>query len=395
MKQTGKRIRSLALIFALIFALASGVALAEPGGSDAAGYAIPDNEAMAFLARMGTGWNLGNTFDATREGGGDEMTIERYWCGVFTTREMIEAVRQAGFSTLRVPVSWHNHVDDDFAISAAWLDRVQQIVDWGLEQGMTVILNTHHDIDPAYCYPSSEHMETSLRYIERVWTQLAERFSDYGDQLIFESMNEPRLKDTPYEWQLNLNEADCRDAAACVNELNQRFVDTVRAAGGGNADRYLMVPAYDASADNALSDAFALPQDPADNRIIVSVHAYTPYSFALQDGGTSRFSAVNRAQTGEIDRFMDGLDQRYIANGIPVVLGEFGARDKDGNLQARVDYTAYYVSAARARGIPCCWWDNNSFVGSGENFGLLRRADCAWRYPEIVQALTGVDPTAG
>ena len=350
---------------------------------------IPDNEAMAFLRRMGVGWNLGNTFDAVRDGGGgDEMTIEGYWCGVKTTEAMIEAVHAAGFTTLRLPVSWHNHVDADFTISAPWLDRVQQVADWALSRDMTVILNIHHDESPDFFYPSEACYETSERYIRRIWTQLAERFRDYGEKLIFESMNEPRQKGTDWEWWLDENNPDCREAAECINRLNQAFVDTVRASGGNNADRYLMVPGYDAAPKGALSDLYRLPQGSADNRIIVSVHAYTPYSFALQDeGGTDAFSLTPGVQTSEIGTFMNDLYRKYIANGVPVVIGEFGARDKNGNTQARVDFAAWYASAAHSRNIPCCWWDNNAFTGNGERFGLLHRADCTWPYPGIVEAL--------
>lgn len=365
-----------------------GGEIAVPELNDICQYEIPDTEAMAFLKRMGVGWNLGNTFDAVRDTAApDEMSIERYWCGETTTEAMIEAVRDAGFSTVRIPVSWHNHVDADFNLSQPWLDRVQQVADWALARGMTVILNTHHDVYPEYYYPTEEHRETSERYIARVWAQLAERFAEYDDHLIFESMNEPRMKDSRWEWWLNENEPECQEAVACVNRLNQLFVDTVRATGGMNADRYLMVPGYDASASSALSERFTLPEDSADHRLIVSVHAYTPYSFALEEPGTDRFTLKSFSQTREINDFMGKLYSRYIREGIPVVIGEFGAREKNGNLQSRVDFAAFYVASASARNIPCCWWDNNVFTGDGERFGLFRRRDCAWPYPEIVGAI--------
>lgn len=383
--------RILSLLIALVLlalpTLAEGGDPTVPVLENPPAFEIPDNAAMAFLRQMGVGWNLGNTFDAWRDGGGDEMSIESYWCGVYTTEEMIEAVHAAGFSTLRVPVSWHNHVDADFNISQPWLDRVQQVVDWAVERDMTVILNTHHDESPDYLYPSEACYATSERYIRRVWEQLSERFRDYGEKLVFESMNEPRQKGTDWEWWLDEENPDCREAADCINRLNQVFVDTVRASGGNNAQRYLMVPGYDAAPRGALSELFALPEDAADNRIIVSVHAYTPYSFALQADGTDSFTLQTGAQTGEIGAFMNELYERYIANGIPVVIGEFGARDKNGNAQARVDYAAWYAFSARARGIPCCWWDNNVFTGNGERFGLLNRAACAWPCPQIVEAL--------
>ena len=379
---------ALALLCAVCGATAEGGEITVPELENPPAFEIPDNAAMAFLRQMGVGWNLGNTFDAWRDGGGDEMSIEAYWCGVYTTEDMIEAVHAAGFSTIRIPVSWHNHVDADFTISPAWLDRVQQVVDWAIARDMTVILNIHHDESPDFFYPSEACFETSERYVRRVWEQLAARFADYGEKLVFESLNEPRQKGTDWEWWLDESNPDCREAADCINRLNQVFVDTVRAAGGGNAERYLMVPGYDAAPHGALSELFVLPTDTADNRIIVSVHAYTPYSFALQDdGGTDSFTLATGPQTTEIGTFMNELYERYIANGIPVVIGEFGARDKNGNTQDRVDYAAWYAFSAKARGIPCCWWDNNVFTGNGERFGILDRATCTWPCPQIPEAL--------
>ena len=140
--------------------------------------------------------------------------------------------------------------------------------------------------------------------------------------------------------------------------------------------------------DGATNAVLAVPKDTADNRIIVSIHAYTPYPFALEDGGTDTFAVSNIGQTTEITRFMSKLYHMYVEQGVPVVIGEFGARDKGGNLQSRVDFTAFYVANASARGIPCVWWDNNGHVGNGELFGLMNRAKLAWAHPEIVEALT-------
>ncbi len=353
---------------------------------------IPDNEAMEFLKAMGIGWNLGNTFDATKgdwNRNADEMTVESSWCGFYTTEAMIEAISRAGYSTIRIPVSWHDHVDADDHISERWLNRVQQVADWAIARDMYVIVNTHHDVSPSYYYPDAAHYDRSAQYLGSVWRQLAERFRDYDQHLILESMNEPRLADTDYEWNFNAAVPRCRESADCINKLNQLFVDIVRESGGNNADRYLMVPAYDASTQNALNGLyFTLPEDSADNRLIISVHAYTPYSFALQDGGAASFNPSSAQQTSEIITFMNSLYDRFITKGIPVVIGEFGARNKKDNLQDRVSFAAFYTAAASARNIPCVWWDNGAFQGQGELFGILRRSDAVFVYPEIVEAMT-------
>lgn len=199
-------------------------------------------------------------------------------------------------------------------------------------------------------------------------------------------MNEPRLKGHAREWRFDAADPDCREAAVCINRLNQAFVDMVRSAGG-HKDRFLLVPGYAAAPAHALSDLFDLPADPSPGRLAVSVHAYVPFGFALDAAGVTRFSPADVGQAGEIDAFMDGLYRRFVSNGIPVVLGEFGAREKGGPLQDRVDYTAYYAASAAARGMPVCWWDNNAFYGRGENFGLLDRQTLKWPYPQIVSAV--------
>ena len=350
---------------------------------------IPENEAMQFLKEMGVGWNLGNTFDAIKgdwNRNADEMTVETSWVGVKTTKNMIKAIHDAGFTTIRVPVSWHDHVSGpDHEISEKWLNRVQEVVDWAYELGMRVILNIHHDEDQFL--PSSAHFEESAHYVECIWKQLAERFKDYDDRLIMESLNEPRLVGSSHEWWFDANAAECQDAADCLNKLNQLFVDTVRASGGGNATRYLMVPAYCAAPENAVRDSFVLPTDSADNRIIVSVHAYTPYEFALQQPGTSEFNLSYTTSTQSIVLFMNSLYNKYISNGIPVVIGEFGAMIKNDNHQARVDWTSFYVATASARNLPVVWWDNNVFSGDGERFGLLDRKTITFPHQEIVDAM--------
>lgn len=353
-------------------------------------YELPENEALSFTKDMKIGWNLGNTFDAVDDSGSltDDMSLESAWVGVKTSKVMIDSMKAAGFNTLRLPVSWHNHVDEDFNINEPFLDRVQEVVDYAIDNDMYCILNIHHDNEKGYFYPDTENLENSEKYVAAIWKQLAERFADYDEKLIFEGLNEPRLKGTGLEWSVNANNATSLDSVEAINKLCQVFVDTVRAAGGNNAERYLMIPGYAASADGVLIDSFKLPDDSADNKLIVSVHAYTPYDFALQDlTGTCEWSIDNAGSTSPITGFMDRLYDKFTSKGIPVVIGEFGARNKKENLQARVDFAAYYVANARARGMTCCWWDNNVFYGAGECFGLFDRKTISWKYPDIVIAM--------
>lgn len=359
---------------------------------------IPEGEAFTFVKNMKVGWNLGNTLEAHNNGqiSGDELKTEEVWGNPVTTQKMIDEVKKAGFETIRIPITWRGHVtvaeDGSITVSEVWLNRVKEVVDYAVNNDMYIIINTHHDIDPENgYYPSTENYERSEAYLSAIWTAMAETFKDYDEHLIFESLNEPRLTGSTYEWNFQAGASECQDAAECINRLNQTFVDIVRASGGNNAQRYLMLPGYDASLDGAMTDLYRLPTDTAENKLIVSVHAYTPYNFALQppqeSGSTDTFSIDASASTKDIDYLMNSLYKKYVSQGIPVVIGEFGAREKNFNLQDRLDYYVYYINSARARGISCCVWDNNAFSGTGENFGLFRRSVGTWLYPEIIEAI--------
>ena len=373
------------VMLAVLPGLASEAAVPDVGPIKS--FDLPDNEATRFACSLGAGWNLGNTFDAHADHfRGNPMDLEGYWCGVKTSREMIHTLREAGFSTVRIPISWHNHVQDDFTVDTAWMDRIQTVVDWCMEEGMYVIINTHHDEGEAYFYPDKAHEASSLAYLSAIWQQMADRFRDYDEHLIMESMNEPRPKGTSVEWWYDPTSPLCRESAEVINTLNQRFVDIVRSSGGKNADRFLMVPGYDASPEGVLNDVFTLPSDTAAHRLLVAVHAYTPYDFALNRTGTSSFSAQNQNDRSSVAGFMNRLYEAYVAKGIPVVIGEYGALDKH-NLQDRVDFFAFYVASASARHMPCLVWDNNAFTGNGECFGFLDRRTCTFPYPAIIEAI--------
>ena len=386
----------LALLFQVVCYAEAQNEITVPVIEEMKQFDIPDNEAMRFVRDMKTGWNLGNTFDAHHNGWykGDELGIETIWCGAMTTRELISALKEAGFNTIRIPVSWHHHVDENNMITEAWMNRVREVAGWALDEGMYVIVNVHHDNEPYdgnhYFYPDSEHYELSAAFLSSIWKQMAEAFADCDDHLILEAMNEPRLTGTNLEWSFNTTSPLIRDAADCINKLNQLFVDTVRSTGGNNASRYLAIPGYTASPEGAVSDLFRIPADTAENRIIVSVHAYTPYDFALNTaaGTPSEFDLENGNWVKtQISTFMNSLYNKYISNGIPVVIDEYGALNKHGNLQDRVNFAAFYTCAASARGMTCCWWDNHNFTGNGEQFGLIDRKKVEWKYPEIVEAI--------
>jgi len=337
---------------------------------------IRDIPSMELIKEFSIGWNLGNTLDAT---GSSYLSSETSWGNPYTEKEVFDTVKEAGFNIVRIPVSWGKHLgpEPDYKIQEEWLDRVNEVVDYGIDNGLYVILNMHHE---EWHFPSYENFEKANTILTSVWAQIAERFKYYDEHLIFEGMNEPRMKGTPYEW--TGGNAEARDV---VNKLNQSFVETIRTGGGNNPYRHLMIPTYAASSDPKTWEDFIIPDD---EKVIVSIHAYTPYNFALNKNGTSVWSPDNPEDTAEIDNLMNNIYEHFINNGHPVIIGEFGAMDKN-NLEDRVNWAEYYVQKASEKGIPCIWWDNGGFTGSGELFGLLDRRSFTWKYPEIVKALTG------
>ena len=357
-------------------------------------FTVPENEAMAFARRMKAGWNLGNTFDAHDDEGwfkGSGAAMETAWGNPVTVPEVMDLLKEAGFNTLRLPVSWHNHVDENYTIDPAWMARVREVADAALSRGLFVIVNVHHDNhenQSAWFYPDEAHFDRSAAYLKAVWRQMAEAFADCDEHLILESLNEPRLVGTKYEWSWDPASAECKEAADCINRFNQLFVDTIRSTGGNNASRFLMVPGYAASPWFEVNAAFQLPKDSAENRLMVEAHAYTPYPFALQpDSHDSVFTLDDTAKKAEISNFLNQLYRRFVSRGIPVIMDEFGAVNRGGNLQDRVNFAAWYVASASSRGITCCWWDNGIFSGNGELFGILDRNTLQWRYPDIALAI--------
>lgn len=333
--------------------------------------------AAEFVKRLKTGWNLGNTLDAQ----GDWISgldTETAWGNPKTTKEMIDAVKKAGFNTVRVPVSWGtNHMDSSNRIDAAWMARVKEVVDYGINNGMYVILNSHHE--GGWLIPDEKNKESSEKRLKDLWKQISETFKNYDEYLIFEGMNEPRVEGSPREWSGGTPEEH-----EILNGLNQAFVDTVRASGGNNKTRYLMVTPYAASGEYSAMSALKIPDD---KYIIVSIHSYSPYNMALNTN--SKVSALDESGIREIDRLMGNIQRAFLDKGVPVIIGEFGYINKD-NETARAEAVRYYLGEAEKKGIPCIWWDNGSveIKPGSEGFGILDRKTLKWQYPEILKALT-------
>ena len=364
--------------------------------------AVVDTEKVSFNATsaietardMKTGWNLGNTLDATAS---KRLTSETSWGQPKTTKAMIDGLAKSGMKTIRIPTSWHNHIiDDNYTIDPKWMARVKEIVDWAIENDMYVILNSHHDNHdkPAAMkkgngyYPNATNYEESKRFLENVWSQICLAFNNgYDEHLIFETMNEPRLVGTSHEWWFDPNAAECKEAAETLNKLNQDVVNTIRSSGGNNAKRFIACPGLQASPDSALADAFVMPTDIESGRLMVSVHMYSPYKFAMESPGATKYTTqMSRENAATFKRLAD----KFIANGYAVYIGEYGATNKN-NLEDRLAWFHDFIKFTKAHGIPCVLWDNQVWQVSGkdynEHFGYYNREAQSWYFPEILEAI--------
>lgn len=351
--------------------------------------------AMEFVSHIKVGWNLGNTLDATGGNATASMVkgksvndYETGWGCPTTTKAMIDAVKAAGFNCVRVPVSWGEKMDDNGNIREDWMNRVQQVVDYVIDDGMYCIINTHHDT--LWQKPEQNLMNQECALLDTVWTQIANRFEGYDSHLIFETLNEPRLVGTANEWNGGTSEA-----RSCVNQMNAASLKAIRATGGNNTKRFVMMPTYVAGPYSEGVNDYVIPDN--DDHVIVSIHAYTPYRFTMQkdsEGGTSSWSTNNYGDTNDIVSNFELLKGKFLSKGIPVIIGEFGAVNKN-NEDVRAEWVGYYLSTADKYSIPCIWWDNNQFNGSGENFGLLNRGNCQIEYPKIMAAIVNATKNRG
>ena len=324
-----------------------------------------------IAADMGVGWNLGNTLDAHDGTNHKKMGLESetYWGNPKATKELIDAVKAKGFNTIRIPVTWYPHADANYKIDSAWMSRVKQVVDWAIADDTYVILNVHHD---EWNRPTNANYSAASKELKAFWKQIATEFQNYDRHLIFEGMNEPRNYGGTHEW-----DGGTTEMREVVNKLDKDFVDTVRATGGKNKTRCLMIPTYAASSTTAAMRALTIPDDP---NVMVSIHAYTPYNFTMKTTGSGATSVFDSNMENELKQLFNDINNIYLSKGKAVVIGEFSSSNKN-NTSERVKWANSYATLAKNKGIPIVLWDNNAPVdkyNNGEGHGYINRKTLQW-----------------
>lgn len=354
-------------------------------------------DSVQFSQNLMPGWNLGNQLESNSDGTPSETT----WGNPVITENLIKQVKAQGFKSIRIPVSYLSKIGagPNYTIDSKWLDRVQEVVDMCIDNGLYAIINVHGDgyysIKGGWllCGESASEQKTIKAKYEKVWEQIAKRFKNYDDHLVFESMNEE------YDGTYNNPTPEYYNN---INAYNQIFVDTVRKAGGKNNSRYLLIPGWNTDINFTTGDCDTYTMEakfviPNDSRIMISVHYYTPWEFCGEEGydtfykwGDSVKKFVKRRQSETlVNRQFDKLYNAFIKNGYGVVIGEYGSIDRTHKDKSNTTYRAYFAEyvnyAAHQRNIVTVYWDNG--YNGKHGFGLFDRTKCTVTQPEIIKGI--------
>lgn len=355
----------------------------------------PFETSYEMVENLKMGYNLGNTLDANPWGSWwdpSTKTIadwETSWGQPLTTQEIIDAIAAKGFNIIRIPVTWYPHMDAQDNVSAEWMNRVQEVVDYVLNAGCYCILNIQHDNGAAngrtdggaWLYADiDDYPALTVRY-QKLWKQIAEHFKDYAEHLIFESFNE--ILNKSYSWTAPSSATD--GAYQAINKLQQDFVNVVRETGGNNKYRNLAVTTYSATGTSDVAlQAFELPDDPSNNHLYLSIHSYDPYNFCNYNAGKNQDGSeydyniyvFNEDCEATIDGVFARVSKRASEVGVPFIFGEFGAIDESKSTNERIKYAKYLKTKFQQYGTAGLWW-----------MGLYNREDDEWYDEEIADAL--------
>ncbi len=369
--------RILPLVLSGVLALTSLTACGDKKDSEAVDNGkIRDMTSTELVKDMGLGWNLGNTLDvcnADRNGDGgvdesSEKVDETLWGNPKTKKALFESLKKDGVKSVRIPVTWRDHLGKapDYKIDEDWMNRVQEIVDYARSCGMYVIINLHHDGGDdlecgAWIKNADKDYDGVMEKYKAVWKQIAERFKDYSDYLVFESMNEVGFDNVSEDKGFEL-----------VNKINQEFVDLIRSSGGNNEKRHLLIAGYWTDITRSCA-GIVMPEDTAD-RCILSVHYYTPWQFCI-NGNPAIWGS--EAEVNELNRLFDMLNDKFISNGVPVILGEYGVNSAAEDV-SRIYWCESVVKKCTDLGIATFFWDNGEEVD---------RETYQWRTDGLLDAL--------
>ncbi|MCR4741654.1 MAG: glycoside hydrolase family 5 protein [Treponema sp.] len=378
-----------------------------------------------LVKKMKAGWNLGNSLDSHSFSWQENpcqqgLESEVGWDDLYVTKEIIESGKNLGYSTIRIPVTWYNHIiDDEYTIDPDWMARVKTIVDWAYNAGYYVILNEHHSVhgDSETSYKddgsydtramnspleygdgyivrnNSTDIKESEKFLIAIWRQIGKAFNNsYGERLIFETMNEPRnTSHGSHTWYPGLSGSwpsgypfdhtdceECKKDYEILNQYNQLVLYAIRSTGGNNTKRFVMIPSLCTGLEPALHELFKMPEDLADDKLILTVHLY-PFGTSSDESPVTFSDEVK----SKCDSLKD-LNARYISKGIPVVVGETGVHRKKVDLSEQIKWISYMAGLANDYGMSVVYWDSGA---DNENtMAQIDRENLSAYQPTFVQA---------
>jgi endoglucanase len=350
----------------------SGAATAVRAG------ALRNLTSVQLSALMSPGWNLGNSLEAI---GG-----ETAWGNPPANQALFNSIKAAGFKTVRIPVSWSQYADSNYNISASWMARVKEVVDAARSAGLYVMINVHWD--GGWQQPTYAQQSAANARLTKFWTQIGNTFKYYDDFLLFAGTNEVMVE--------GVYSAPTTENATVQNSFNQNFVNTVRATGGNNATRHLIVQGFNTNIDYTVATN-TVPNDSVANRLMMEVHEYSPYNFTLNtDSAIWQWGAIatNPAatETWANEAYIDGQFQkmktRFIDKGVAVILGEYAASlrtEYDAAGTYRQYWDQYLTKSAYQHGMVPVYWDNGPTTNHAS--GLFNRSTGAQVYPSVISAI--------
>lgn len=343
----------------------------ESYGENSLVYRAETMDAMEFTAAMQPGWNLGNTLDAT---GG-----ETSWGNPKAAPELIQKIKDEGFNSIRIPITWGHMMNEENVIDAGYLARTKEVINYALDADLLVFVNIHHDSWQWLNAITPDENDANYLKFRAIWEQLAEAYKDYPRAVIFESINEPRFdKESTY--------------ADCLDMMNKACVEIVRASGGNNAERLIVLPTKDTNGEQKyLDQLYGTITDINDPNIIATVHYYGYWPFSVNIAGETEFKGTS---VTDIDGLVSRLKTTFIDNGIPVIIGEWGLLGFDTALDTVehgeiLKFFEYFCNAVNENGLTTMWWDNGQH---------LNRYSYEWADPSlnavIKQSMQGRSSTA-
>ncbi len=343
----------------------------ESYAEDSLVYRAESMNAMEFTAAMQPGWNLGNTLDAT---GG-----ETSWGNPKATPELIQKIKDEGFNSIRIPITWGHMMNEENVIDASYLARTKEVINYALDADLLVFVNIHHDSWQWLNAITPDENDANYLKFRAIWEQLAEAYKDYPRAVIFESINEPRFdKESTY--------------AECLDMMNKACVEIVRASGGNNAERLIVLPTKDTNSEQKyLDQLYVTITDINDPNIIATVHYYGYWPFSVNIAGETEFKGTS---VTDIDGLVSRLKTTFIDNGIPVIIGEWGLLGFDTALDTVehgeiLKFFEYFCNAVRENGLTTMWWDNGQHIN---------RYSYEWADPSLMaiikQSMQGRSSTA-